>query len=502
MLNARSRLVTLALGVALATTAGIATAAGAQRPPDGTYTYAVTGIPVLTQTTIVVVTKGNVVSTIEDVTVSGVNVVARTDYNAKTLLPQHYALTQGGTTTEIVFSGDSATIPKAAVTKTKMVGTKGLLVTEGLIASYMMLPSIATTAGLPLSQLALNGLRVVGISGAGADDAAPPGVPTGDVESAFTDSAGSRISMWSNPATAVVDQMNLGNATLVLQSRTAATATPTPAPVVTPYPTPSPNFSSRDVSFASSGATLAGTLTVPNGLTGRAPAFVFVHGSGPGTRDGGVAANPTFLDLSNALSNNGVVVLRYDKRGIGASTGVPTEDWQPLGDDVRAAVAFLRQQPNVDPNRIYLLGHSEGGQIVPMIEPSIPGIAGIVLMAGPALPIDRVIDEQTSGKAPAALKKAFASYVGQDPAVAITHVNVPILVLQGGRDGQILPTDLHVLTDAAKAANRNITVDIFPEDDHLFLKLSPQRPNDFSEYEIPAPLDPRVPQAILTWLSR
>ncbi len=503
MLKTSSLLVTVALA-AIASTSGPAVAAGAKRPPDGTYIYALTGIPVLTQTKIVVVTKGAVVSTIEDVTVSGVNVVAQTDYNAATLLPQHYTVTQGGATTEIGFSGDSATIPKASLTKAKLPGTTGLLVSEGLGSFYMMLPSVAAAAGLPLSDFALNGGRVFGISAAKAGDPTPPGVPPGDVESAFTDSRGSRMSMWSNPSTSVVDRIDLGGASFILQSRTAATVAPTPAPIATPYPTPSPNFSSRDVSFPSTGATIAGTLTVPNGLSGRAPAFVFVHGSGAGTRDGALAQNPTFLDLSNALSNAGTIVLRYDKRGIGASTGTATEDWHVLGGDLRAAVAFLRQQPNVDPNRIYLLGHSEGGQIVPMIEPSIQGVAGIVLMAGPAVSMDRIIDQQSSRMTPqmeAAVRKAFATYAGQDPALAITRVNVPILILQGGRDNQVLPSDLHVLTDAAKAAHRRITVVILPEDDHIFLKLAPGQPSDESEYTIPAPLDPRVAEAILKWMS-
>jgi hypothetical protein len=227
MLNAHSRLVTLALGAAIAATTGAPAAAAPKRPPDGTYTYAVTGIPVLTQTKVVVVTKGDVVSTIERATISGVDVIAKTDYSAATLLPLHYTLTQAGTTTEIAFSGDTATIPKELVTKTKMVGTKGLLVSEGLVSFYMMLPSIADAAGLPLSDLAINGgPRVVGISGAGTGDAAPPGVPSLDVESAFTDSLGSSISMWTNPATAVVDRMNLGGVSVILQGHTAATAAP------------------------------------------------------------------------------------------------------------------------------------------------------------------------------------------------------------------------------------------------------------------------------------
>lgn len=277
----------------------------------------------------------------------------------------------------------------------------------------------------------------------------------------------------------------------------------TPAPIVTPYPLPPPHFASRNVTFASSGgAVLSGTLTLPDAQRGRLPAFVFVHGSGPGTRNGGLPQNPTFLDLSTALSNADYIVLRYDKRGIGASTGVATEDWHVLGGDVRAAAAFLRRQPGVDPNRIFLLGHSEGGIVVPLVAPSIPGVAGIVLMAPPAVPMERILDEQSHGQDSSllrAVRGGLRSYDGIDPASVIRTVSVPILVLQGTQDIQILPSDLHHLTDAARAAHKNITVDLLGGDDHLFLEVPPGS-TGASEYTIPAPLDPRVAADILLWL--
>ena len=125
-------------------------------------------------------------------------------------------------------------------------------------------------------------------------------------------------------------------------------------------------------------------------------------------------------------------------------------------------------------------------------------------MAGPAIPMERVIDEQVPGAGGAKLRSyllaGLASYVGIDPAKVIAKVNAPILVLQGGRDINILASDLPHLVNAARAAHRNLTVKILPQDDHLFLRLAPGTPNDHSEYAVPAPLDPRVPQTILAWL--
>lgn len=280
-------------------------------------------------------------------------------------------------------------------------------------------------------------------------------------------------------------------------------AVATPAPVASPYPLAPARYESRDVQFASTGgAVLSGTLSIPNALRRRVPAFVFVHGSGPGTRDGALPQNPTFLDLANALSNAGYAVLRYDKRGIRRSTGTPTEDWRPLSEDVRAAVAFLRRQPGIDPRRIILVGHSEGGLVVPLAAPSTPGVAGIVLMAPPAISMQALLAEQSVRMTPAiyaALRQAFAAYDGIDPAAVIRRVDVPILVLQGTRDIQVLPSDLHHLVDAARAAHRRITVRLLSGDDHLFIHV-PAGASGGSEYEIPAPLDPRVAADILAWM--
>lgn len=275
------------------------------------------------------------------------------------------------------------------------------------------------------------------------------------------------------------------------------------APQPTPLPTPQPHFTSRDVHFRSpDGSVLAGTLTVPDGARALMPAFVFVHGSGPATRDGGDAQNPTFRDLSNALSNAGIVVLRYDKRGIGRSTGKATEDWRPLSEDAQAAIAFLRAQKQVDPKRIFLLGHSEGGLVVPLAAVSTHGLAGIILMAPPAIPMNQLIEQQRprmTAEIYAQIRQAFRAYNGIDPANVIRQVTVPVLVLQGDKDIQVLPADLHRLTDAAHASHKRITVDVLSGDDHLFIKVPPGHP-PASEYQIAEPLDPRVARDILTWM--
>ena len=143
-------------------------------------------------------------------------------------------------------------------------------------------------------------------------------------------------------------------------------------------------YHSEDVTFDNGDMTLAGTLTVPN--TGsRFPAVVFVHGTGLLDRDETMFGHKPFLLLADALSRNGFVVLRYDKRGAGESqTDGPLHlETTLMADDAMAAVRYLASRPEVDASQVGILGHSEGGVIAFMNAANHPDeIAYIVSMAG------------------------------------------------------------------------------------------------------------------------
>ena len=81
-------------------------------------------------------------------------------------------------------------------------------------------------------------------------------------------------------------------------------------------------------------------------------------------------------------------MLRYDKRGVGKSAG-SSETRTNLIADARSAFEFVQAQKDVDAKHVYLLGHSEGGLLVPSVAASDPHVAGIILMAAPALPLWR-----------------------------------------------------------------------------------------------------------------
>ena len=153
-------------------------------------------------------------------------------------------------------------------------------------------------------------------------------------------------------------------------------------------PRPPFPYKTEDVTYPSkaSGVKLAATLTIPEGK-GPFPAVVFITGSGPQDRDESLLGHKPFLVLADALARRGIVTLRADDRGFGRSTGnfasATTEDF---ADDAQGGVEFLKGRPEVDPGRVGMIGHSEGGIVGPIVAARAPDdVAFLVLLAGTGL---------------------------------------------------------------------------------------------------------------------
>ncbi len=134
---------------------------------------------------------------------------------------------------------------------------------------------------------------------------------------------------------------------------------------------------------------LPGALTLPEGALCPLPAAVLLHGSGPNDRDEAIGQTKMFRDLAEMLAGQGVAVLRYDKRTLVYGSAYTREDLKTFTVDEEsirdavAAAALLRADPRMDPDRIYLVGHSMGAMIAPRIAQENPGLfAGIVLLSG------------------------------------------------------------------------------------------------------------------------
>ncbi len=158
-----------------------------------------------------------------------------------------------------------------------------------------------------------------------------------------------------------------------------------------PYP-----YAEEEVTFENqkAGVKFTGTLTLPKGK-GPFCAAVMITGSGAHDRDEALMGHRPFLVIADHLTRNGVAVLRYDDRGVGGSTGnkmaVTSAD---LAEDVLAAVAYLKGRPEIDPKKIGLIGHSEGGMIAPMAAVKSEDVAFLVLLAGPGLSGEEILYRQ------------------------------------------------------------------------------------------------------------
>lgn len=273
-------------------------------------------------------------------------------------------------------------------------------------------------------------------------------------------------------------------------------------------------FTSEEVRIPAKGFTLAGTLLLPVAGKRPFPAVVMSTGSGQQTRDEtlpGMEKYRPFRQIAEFLASRGIAVLRADDRGVGDSGGfdtlsnVTTFDF---ADDVRAQVAYLRTRKDIDGARIAIVGHSEGGLIAPLVAASDPRVAAIVLMAGTAkrgedvlrfqlnytVEHDPALSEEQKAKARAETEaflrairengdvskyplliralsgpwgRAFLSY---DPLTTIQKVRQPILILQGALDQQVTAEQAGMLEEAARrSGNRDVTVRVFPNLNHLFL---------------------------------
>jgi fermentation-respiration switch protein FrsA (DUF1100 family) len=168
---------------------------------------------------------------------------------------------------------------------------------------------------------------------------------------------------------------------------------------------PQPPFPYDVVEFSAphpDGHALAGTLTVPARETfgdGPFPLAVLVSGSGQQDRDETVLGHKPFLVIADHLTRHGIAVARYDDRGVGGSV---LEDMDSLrvatsrdfATDTLAVVRAVRGMDRVDPNRVGLVGHSEGGIIAPMVA-ALTDIDFMVLLAVPGVRGDALLRQQT-----------------------------------------------------------------------------------------------------------
>lgn len=172
--------------------------------------------------------------------------------------------------------------------------------------------------------------------------------------------------------------------------------------------TPKPPFpyKSEDVVYTNAdksisfGATFTVPLPDPNVDYFRAPIYpvvILISGSGPQDRDETIFDHKPFAVLADYLTRQGIAVLRVDDRGVAKTTGSFSKSTTAdFADDVEAGIEYLKTRADVDTTSIGLIGHSEGGLIAPMVASRRKDVHFIVMLAGPALPVLDMMEQQSA----------------------------------------------------------------------------------------------------------
>ncbi len=303
-------------------------------------------------------------------------------------------------------------------------------------------------------------------------------------------------------------------------------------------------YSEEEVSVGEGEAPLPGTLTLPKG-DGPFPAVVLVHGSGPNDRDERIGSYKTFRDLAVGLAAQNISVLRYEKRTwvhtLKTALNPAFTVKEETVDDAVGAVRMLQKDRRIDAKRIFVLGHSQGGMLVPSILESDKqkSIAGAIIMAGPSRPLEDIVLEQAkqalewakeAGQPTEGLEQQVKAMEHQtallkDPQYSAANVpknfalgspvwwfdfrnyrggeiakrqSTPLLVLQGDNDFQVTASNLDGWKSAL-SARQDVDYKLYPKLNHYFVESD--LPSTGKEYVLPGNVPSYVIDDIAGWLT-
>lgn len=329
------------------------------------------------------------------------------------------------------------------------------------------------------------------------------------------------------------------------------------APARPQEPEPPFPYEALDVEFENpeAGIRLAGTFTIPAG-DGPHPAVALLTGSGPQDRNSALFGHKPFLVLADYLTRRGIAVLRFDDRGIGSSTGNFAVATTPdFASDALAAVAFLQMRPEVDPEKIGLVGHSEGAIVAPMAANQGGDVAYAVLLASTgvngrellvmqakamnrAAGLPEAVIEQRAEVQESVLDVAVVAendsvaaeqartiladagltgdaaegqirwllspwmkyFLVYDPLLALRDLSIPVLALNGEKDTQVPPTEnlLPVEEALLEGGNPDVSAEVLPGLNHLFQTAETGLPTEYAGIE--ETFSPAALEKIATWI--
>ncbi len=293
---------------------------------------------------------------------------------------------------------------------------------------------------------------------------------------------------------------------------------------------------------------LGGTLTLPAGAEGPVPAVVLVQGSGPSDRDETTGAYKPFRDIAWGLAQQGIAVLRYDKRTYAYGAQFTAEEAAALTvaeesvDDAVAAAALLKNDARIDASQVYVVGHSQGGMLAPRIDAEGGDFAGLVLLAGSPRTLWEIIyDQQTmflealddADPAKAAnlsfiegeyekakriaemsVEEAKKTTVYGLPAYYFQEMDAfdfpayaaalekPVLVLQGEDDFQVYADKDFAEYKEILGDREGITYKLYPGLNHFFVDYDGPGAGTLDEYSVPGTVSEDVIADLAAWIKQ
>ncbi|PGB99467.1 alpha/beta hydrolase [Bacillus wiedmannii] len=296
------------------------------------------------------------------------------------------------------------------------------------------------------------------------------------------------------------------------------------------------SYQEREIVIGNSTYPLPATLTVPKHKPGeKVPVVVLVHGAGIHDRDSTYLGTKILRDIAAGLSSNGIAVLRYEKRTLAHTLKMSAEPVtldRDTTDDAIHAAKSAAQQEGIDPNNIFILGHSLGAGAMPRILRKSPPslVRGSILLAPPARPLtDIAIDQNQYLGAPKEVIDELKRQVAfiQDPTFNPDHPpsgynfgsphfmydvsrwrpveearsrKEPLLILQGARDYQVTVKNEYTKWQEGLSNRRNVQFNEYPKLNHFFTEGDGELSLP-SEYEIPANVPEYVIQDIIKWVN-
>lgn len=290
---------------------------------------------------------------------------------------------------------------------------------------------------------------------------------------------------------------------------------------------------------------LDGILTLPDDTSVPVPACVFVHGSGSSDKDEHIGKLYPFRDLAEGLGRQGIASYRYDKRSYVHGLKMirskkPITVREETIEDAITAADMLRKDSRIDPERIYIIGHSMGAMLAPRIDAEGGNFRGLIMMAGSPCSLDEIMIRQLNelsdqqGKIAGYIlgkqkEKIFSQFekmdsVSDEEAMKIKmgggttlyywvdmkkhpvsqyleKLEKPVLIMQGSMDAQVRKDIDYAAYQEMLKGRENVTFRLYPGLSHLFVPASTDNiAKAPAEYKIPKKIPDDVINDIAAWI--